>query len=498
LNAPKYSVIDPTGTYLFVTNSGNKSVIPFTIGATGSLTAGTPVALTGATFLNAAAVDPTSKYLYVEDSPGSGTGNLYALSIGSGGALTATINNGDPYPLGGSPMGVAVGPTGKIVAVANNFDNTLSVFTAAADGSLTADSLVETAAAPQFPVFAIGTAEAASSVAAVVTANSTAGTLSAFTVSSAGALTAVGTPFAAVTGNSQVAANRGSVTTSATAKELGGYTVNPASSTATFTQIASPFVLPGVGGSVVVDATDEYVYVADTTNKTIAAHKTSDLGLNGAPYDVTGGVLSLATDPQTTLVYALGTNTITPILTQAATGTLSVPATGQNFPGTWVAGAVSPGGKFLAAVDSSTNKIQVFSITPVRGAATDGALLKVGSGVSIPGAKTVSSLAFDPLGRFVVVTDSKVNTVTPFTIDSTGKLTAGTALTTPTGATQAVIDPNGLFLFVGVFGNPTASTPVAGGVQAYTISTTGALTAVGTPVNADLGTWGVGILNTVQ
>jgi 6-phosphogluconolactonase (cycloisomerase 2 family) len=249
---------------------------------------------------------------------------------------------------------------------------------------------------------------------------------------------------------------------------------------------------------VVVDATEEYVYVADTTNKTIAAHKTSDLGLIGAPYDVTGGVLSLATDPQTTLVYALGTNTITPILTQTVTGTLSVPATGQTFPGTWVAGAVSPGGKFLAAVDSSTNKIQVFSITPVRGAATDGVLLKVGSGVAIPGAKTVSSVAFDPLGRFVVVTDSKANTVTPFTIDSTGKLTAGTALTTPTGATQAVIDPNGLFLFVGVFGDPTASRPVAGGVQVYTISTTGALTAVGTPVDADLGTWGLGVLNTVQ
>ena len=66
------------------------------------------------------------------------------------------------------------------------------------------------------------------------------------------------------------------------------------------------------------------------------------------------------------------------------------------------------------------------------------------------------------------------------------------------GVEYAVIDPTGSFLFVGVFGNPTASTPVLGGVQVYTISSTFGLTAVGTPVNADLGTWGVGILNTVQ
>ena len=97
----------------------------------------------------------------------------------------------------------------------------------------------------------------------------------------------------------------------------------------------------------------------------------------------------------------------------------------------------------------------------------------MGTGATIPGAMTVSSIAFDPLGRFVVVTDVKAGTVTPFTIDSTGKLTAGTAITLA-GATQAAFDATGAFLFVGVNGSPAAMPPVAGGVQAYSIATSGA------------------------
>jgi 6-phosphogluconolactonase (cycloisomerase 2 family) len=285
-------------------------------------------------------------------------------------------------------------------------------------------------------------------------------------------------------------------TTSASAKELGGYTVD-ATTTPAFTQIAAPSVLPGAGGSVAADTTGNYVYVADTTNKTVGSFLTADLTANGAPSPVAAGILAFASDQQGNLLYALGTNSITPFVTNPNNGNLAA-QTALLATGTWAAGAVSPSGKFLVAADSSTNKLQVFVISPVQGGATSGALTAVGTGVSIPGASAISAVAFDPLGRFLVVTDSKANTVTPFTIDSTGKLTAGTALTTPTGATSAVVDPTGSFLFVGVYGNPTASTPVAGGVQAYSISSTGALTAVGSPVSADLGTWGVGVLNMVQ
>ncbi len=496
LNGPAYSAIDPTGTYLFVPNSGNNSIVPFTIGskgAAGTLTAGTAFSLSGASFVNAVAVDPTSKFLYAVDRPDSGNGNLYALSIGSDGALTATINTGNPYPLGSGPVGVAVDPTGTIVAVANNSDNTLSVFTAAADGSLTPDSLVETGAAPQFAVFANGTAEATSSVAAVVAANTVPGTLSAFTIDSGGVLTPVNTtPFASVAGNNMIVGTGSWVfTSSATAKELGGYTVDPTSSTATFTQIAVPISTTGTAGGVLADATGSFVYVADSTNNVVRSYN-SNLSINSATPAITGGVLGLATDPQTTIVYALGTNFITPILTEANAGGL-VPKTADPFTGTWSAGAVSPGGKFLAAVDSATNKIQIFTITPVTGSGSgnDGKLTALGSGVSIPGAMTVSSVAFDPLGRFLVVTDSKANTVTPFTISSTGTLTAGTALTTPTGAYQVAFDPNGGGFAVAVFGDPTATPAVPGGVQIYSVASDGTISAVGTPVSAGNGTTGV-------
>jgi 6-phosphogluconolactonase (cycloisomerase 2 family) len=503
LNSPQFSAIDPTGTYLFVPNSGNNTVVPFTIAADGSLTAGTAFTVTGASALAAVAVDPTSKFLYTVDSPSSGTGNLYALSIGSGGALSATINSGNPYPLGDNPTGVAVDPTGTIVAVANNFDNTLSVFTAATDGSLTPDKLVETGAGPQFPIFANGTAEAASSVAGVVAANSTVGTLSAFTVDSSGALTLVNsTPFTSVAGNSQIAnlANGTAVYTgSASAKVLGGYVVHPASATSTFTQIAAPVTTVGAAGNVAAGTTGFYVYVTDTTDNTIAEHKATDLSLVGIPYPIAGGVLGLAEDLQGSLIYALGTNNITPLITSAVDGSLVV-KTPLSATGTWSAGAVSPSGRFLAAVDSSTNKLQVFTITAIGSGAVsaDGALTPLGTAVSIPGAMTVSSVAFDPLGRFLVVTDSAANTVTPFTISSSGALTAGTALTTPTGAGQATFDATGSWLFVAVYGTPASTPAVAGGVQVYSVAADGTLTAVSTPVSADNGTKGVGVLNQLQ
>ncbi len=506
LNAPSYSAIDPASAYLFVPTSGDNTITAFTIGSDGTLTAGTPFtftpALTTTDFLEAVAVDPTSKFLYVVDAGTSS--NLYALSIGAGGALTQTINSGSPYAIGNLPNSVVLDPSGTIVMVANHADNTVSVFTAAADGSLTPDNLVEAAGAPAFPVFINGAAEATSSVSAVVAANITNSTLSAFTADSTGALTAVGSPFAGLAGNSKVANvpfGTSIFTTSHTAKDLGGYNVDTTSATP-FSQIAAPVVLPGAAGSVVIDATGNFAYVADTDHNTVTSVPVSSsaIGPVGSPVTVAGGVLSLASDPQTTLIYALGTNTITAI-GALSNGTISLgPA--LTVTGTWTAGAVSPDGRYLVAVDSATNTLTVFAIAPVAGLGTGGTLTAVtGSmGIAIPGANTVSAVAFDPLNRGFAVTDSAANTVTPFAITSAGAVTANSAVTTPTGATSAAVDPTGSFLFVGIYGDPTASTPVPGSVQAYSISNTSgpALTAVGSPVNADLGTWGVGVLSTVQ
>jgi 6-phosphogluconolactonase (cycloisomerase 2 family) len=505
LNGPQFSAIDPTGTYLFVPDSGDNTIVTFTIGSDGTLTAGTPFSVASAQFLDAVAVDPTSKFLYVVDSS-TPTGNLFALSIGAGGALTATINGGAGYPLGVTPFGVAVDPTGTIVAVANNVDNTISVFTAAADGSLTADNLVEASGGPGLLVFENGTAEANSTVSAVVAANittsTTTGTLSAYTVDSTGVLTAVGTPFASMPGNSKVAnfAFGTSVfTTSRITSALGGYTVDT-TATPPFTPIAAPVALSGAGGSLVADTTGNFVYVAETTTNTVTAYSTATLAPNGpASPAISGGINALVSDPQGALIYALGKNSITAILVNAA-GNIAVGPT-LSVTGTWSAGAISPDGRYLVAVDSGTNTLTVFTIAPLGGG-SDGTLTAVSgsTSVAIPGAMAVSAVVFDPLNRGFAVTDYTANTVTPFQF-SAGTVTAKTAVTTPTGATSAVVDPTGSFLFVGVFGNPTASTPVPGGVQVYTITTTSGspvLTPVGTPVNADLGTWGVGILNTVQ
>jgi len=386
-----------------------------------------------------------------------------------------------------------------MLEVANNSDNTLSLFTIASTGALTPVKPIEAGSAPQYPVFANGTSAAAVTPAAVVAANTVPGTLSAFSVGSGGVLTGVGTPFTSIAGNAYISTNGLNMfTSSASAKEIAGYSVL-LTATPPFTQLAAPSAVAGAAGNTAADTSHQFVYVADTTNKTIAGYNANTLASLGAPLSVPNGVAGgLTSDPQFTLIYALDTGFITPVPTHTNGGVLTLSTPPVVAAGTWTAGAVSPAGTFLAAVDSAGKKLQVFTITPVTGGGQDGNLTPVGTGVSIPGAVGPYSVAFDPLGRFVIVTDSGAMTVTPFTISSAGVLTAGTALTTPTAAGQAAFDATGAWLFVGVYGSPLATPAVAGGVQVYSVAADGTLTAVGTPVSAGNGTWGVGVLTLVQ
>ncbi|HEX8872745.1 MAG TPA: beta-propeller fold lactonase family protein [Candidatus Acidoferrum sp.] len=153
--SPFLPTIDPSNHFLYVPNSTDSTVSAFAIGTGGALSAlGSPTPITGATppsFLFNVAVDPSGKFLYVLDTP-LGTGHLYGFNIGAGGAIGTPLA-GSPYATDSSPTGIAIDPTGKLVAVDNNFSNDLSPFAAAANGVLTPDALVPTGNAPLFVTF---------------------------------------------------------------------------------------------------------------------------------------------------------------------------------------------------------------------------------------------------------------------------------------------------------------------------------------------------------
>jgi 6-phosphogluconolactonase (cycloisomerase 2 family) len=104
--------------------------------STGALTsAGTPVTTTddncGTVFIGA---DPASRFVYV---PLSNTDQVAVYSVNqSTGVLTAV--SGSPFNTGDYPFHAKTDMTGNLLFVTNYNDETLSVFTVAASGSLTA------------------------------------------------------------------------------------------------------------------------------------------------------------------------------------------------------------------------------------------------------------------------------------------------------------------------------------------------------------------------
>jgi DNA-binding beta-propeller fold protein YncE len=176
----------------------------------------------------------------------------------------------------------------------------------------------------------------------------------------------------------------------------------------------------------------------------------------------------------------------------------------ETFAGNWTVGAVDGSGQYLFAVDGTGLKLHFYSITPVGTGGTDGALTEVGTGASIPGAMQPAGVVVDPTDRFVLVTDAKANTITPFTFNpTTPSLTAGTAVTVPSGAGQVTIDPTGTYVFVALAG-ATSGSPESG-VAVYSVAVSKGvltLTAVtGSPFTTGTGasgTTGVGIINSVK
>ena len=145
---------------VYVANSGDNTVSMFTLdGATGLLTAGTSLDLSAtALFVSNLIVDPTSKYLYVLDSGDPFAdpvvnGAVHAYNIGSNGAIGTAI--GTAVPTETNPFGIAIDPTGTLLATDNNESASISLFTVGTGGALTAKTpaTVATGQAPLFVTF---------------------------------------------------------------------------------------------------------------------------------------------------------------------------------------------------------------------------------------------------------------------------------------------------------------------------------------------------------
>ncbi|HET6180815.1 MAG TPA: beta-propeller fold lactonase family protein [Candidatus Sulfotelmatobacter sp.] len=134
---PTLLAMDSAGAFLYVANSGSLDISVFSIDAgTGTLSAvaGSPFSI-GISALNMR-LSPSGNVLYVTGSAGGGLpGFIQAFSINAG---VLSIVPGSPFQTGMTPQGLTIDSAGTFLYTANAApDNSISIFTINADGSLT-------------------------------------------------------------------------------------------------------------------------------------------------------------------------------------------------------------------------------------------------------------------------------------------------------------------------------------------------------------------------
>jgi 6-phosphogluconolactonase (cycloisomerase 2 family) len=149
--APAAATIDPTGSFLYVTNAADDTLSQFSIGGDGRLTALTPSTVaTGVRPVSIAMVilaDGTPVYYVVNSGAPGETGNVSWYSSGKNGALTPASAN--PVAAGTNPSAIAINGSPATVYVASNCDGasctgSIRQFSVGDGGALTESGAIAT------------------------------------------------------------------------------------------------------------------------------------------------------------------------------------------------------------------------------------------------------------------------------------------------------------------------------------------------------------------
>jgi DNA-binding beta-propeller fold protein YncE len=311
--------------FAYVVNALSNNVSGYSIGSNGALTPVPGSPFPAGQNPGSVAVDPTGKFAYVVNGSNnvSSFGAVSAFSIGSNGALTPVP--GSPFPAGSFPVSVTVDPTGKFAYVVNVFSN--GVFGAVSAFSISSNGALTPVPGSPFPAglvpesLAVDPTGKFAYVANLSSFTSGFGAVSAFSIGSNGALTPVpGSPFPA-------GFHPLSVTVDPIAKFA--YVANEFDNNVSAYSIGSNGALTPVPGSpfatigedpvsVAVDPTGQFAYVADFgissgTNGVSALSIGSNGALTpvpGSPFTTGGGPTSVAVDPTGKFAYVVNSQIV--------------------------------------------------------------------------------------------------------------------------------------------------------------------------------------------
>ncbi len=156
-NADRNVTTNPTSTFAIVTETGTAGVRVFTIGTTGTLAEVTGSPFAAGTGPSGVVVDSTGTYVYVTNS-GTGANSISGYVLGANGTLTEIT--GSPFKTGTTPVDIAEDSTGKYVnVVCNGGGQDLEVysFDATTAGALDPAANATTGTDPTLPIAVVVT-----------------------------------------------------------------------------------------------------------------------------------------------------------------------------------------------------------------------------------------------------------------------------------------------------------------------------------------------------
>lgn len=316
--------------------------------------------------------------LVVVANQGSSTVSVFGYDSVSGGLTAVT---GSPFSAGAAPLAVTIDPQNKVVLTANHGANSISAFTINSDGSLTAAS--------GSPFTSQGNGPSAIAISPdskfAYVVNGLDSTVSTYTLDSSGKLTAQGV--AQPTGSGPIA--------------------------------------------LAMDPKGRFLFTANASGGSVTGFKvdsgSGNLTLIGdTPIGVAGEPLGVAEDPAGNFLFAANfADNVYSFTIDPTTGALT-PASNVKG-GVGPAGlAVDPGGAFLFSANETSSDLSSFTITSPAGTLSNVGQLAAGG--STPMAVVATSK-----GKLVYTANSGSGTVSGFSYDTSGKLTAIPNLGFPLG-----------------------------------------------------------------
>lgn len=396
--SPLSGAIDPTGRFLYVTNSNNNSISQYIINAaSGSLTTMTPSSVSAGNQPSSIVVDPTGRFAYAVNTIDNTISQYFVQSSGALAAMTpATVSTGS------SPISVALDPRGLYLYVANSTDSTVSQYEI--------DPITGALSPLSTPTIATGT-----------------GPIKIIT-----ALDSSRSTYVVDSGNNtqiQLAFDP----TSGLLTEIQAFSLFSSSS---FQQLSfSP--------------SGKYGYLASSSLSTIGEITqnllSGGLATNSASSSITTGsnALFFALDPSGRFGYSVnsGANTLSYLAASLTTGALT--STGSISTGAVPQSiAIHPSARFAYVANKYDNTISLYSLD------SSGTPTALSTPTQTTGNSPVA-IAIDPFGTRLFVLNYGDNTISQYIINTiTGALTLNTTLSTDAGPIAMVIHPSGASLFV--------------------------------------------------